>query len=883
MTGGSGDLLLFPCGGTNVGVWDKEISSVSAARPLHRLPLSPDSIAGMAIVDDRGTTVFDLPVCLGMGAGAARRAERFLLLRSGEETVGFAVEGKIETLRCTEDRVIELPEAVRTDVIRSCMLLDDKIVPIIQIRQLLARLQRGILDVPRPSRTGLSARHASADASTLRLFSLGEERFCVQDGVRSAVAATRLPVTPLPYVGGPVTGVVICDGAVIPVLDISGPLGIRSRGDDQRIIFSPVQGTVYGFAADRDLGTLEGAERLPIPLIGATAWIRESVLHQETVVPVIELGVLLLGREEADGLDVGTDPYSPASDFLSRFQRGSVEVMDFLLLGAHHALPREEVKEVLPPVPFRKIPGAPEIVLGIAARGTGLFPVLDLAAIFGRRTPISGRARMLRVANGDFQALVLVEETGDDRILTPEQQRQVPISLPHHVLYGCYLDGRAVRLIMNVHSLAVHFERTEVRELVASLAPPPEEPAQTISAPTPRPAPVDTVSQPGSAAVPEPEPEMEAAEHRFRRSGFSWPSSSAMNAARRRDEEREEQRRQAEETARREARTREEDAARAEEERKAAEELERAAVEARAAEEAARIEGEGKAAEERLKEAEAARLREEEAARVERERRAAEERERAAAEARAAQEAAAARAEEDRRAAEERAKEAEETARAEAERKAAEEAAEAARIEAERRATEERARADAEAKARAEDEQRAREIERAKEEAAAARKRLDERERQAAQDRFRQVVADEIRTKGGPSGERTTPAETVERPKPSRKALTIAAFVAALLVLFLYWASGPARKGTLPEEQTSVPQTAAPVQEPEAPLFLDVPPSMPAPDVIVYVVVKGDTLWGISERFTGDPFNYPRVAKDNSIATPDLIFPGQRIKLRQMK
>jgi nucleoid-associated protein YgaU len=47
------------------------------------------------------------------------------------------------------------------------------------------------------------------------------------------------------------------------------------------------------------------------------------------------------------------------------------------------------------------------------------------------------------------------------------------------------------------------------------------------------------------------------------------------------------------------------------------------------------------------------------------------------------------------------------------------------------------------------------------------------------------------------------------------------------------------------------------------------------------VVVKNDTLWSISERFTGNPFNYPRIAGENRIADPDLIFPGQTIRLKQ--
>ena len=65
----------------------------------------------------------------------------------------------------------------------------------------------------------------------------------------------------------------------------------------------------------------------------------------------------------------------------------------------------------------------------------------------------------------------------------------------------------------------------------------------------------------------------------------------------------------------------------------------------------------------------------------------------------------------------------------------------------------------------------------------------------------------------------------------------------------------------------------------DPPLYLAVPSggTMSAP--FVYTVVKGDNLWNIAKRFTGNPFNYPRVARDNSLATPDLIFPGQTIRL----
>ncbi len=47
----------------------------------------------------------------------------------------------------------------------------------------------------------------------------------------------------------------------------------------------------------------------------------------------------------------------------------------------------------------------------------------------------------------------------------------------------------------------------------------------------------------------------------------------------------------------------------------------------------------------------------------------------------------------------------------------------------------------------------------------------------------------------------------------------------------------------------------------------------------IYEVKKGDTLWDISERYNGDPFNYPIIASDNEIKNPHFILPGQRILL----
>lgn len=48
---------------------------------------------------------------------------------------------------------------------------------------------------------------------------------------------------------------------------------------------------------------------------------------------------------------------------------------------------------------------------------------------------------------------------------------------------------------------------------------------------------------------------------------------------------------------------------------------------------------------------------------------------------------------------------------------------------------------------------------------------------------------------------------------------------------------------------------------------------------IMHFVVKGDTLWDIAARYLGDPFLYPELAKLSRINDPDLIYPGDIIRI----
>jgi chemotaxis signal transduction protein/nucleoid-associated protein YgaU len=626
--------------------------------------------------------------------------------------------------------------------------------------------------------------------------------------------------------------VLLHEDVVVPVLDLGEKLSLRTEYQRSGLLFASAGRERFGFQVGSDRGALAGTKLLPLPPACRTPWCSSAAVADGSVIPLVDLTAVLARQHENPGL-VGQ--YTPASDFPARFRKGSVEVLEFALRGARYALPRDEVKEIVPRQPFRTLSGTPEIVLGVAERGGRLYPVLDLAAVFGDRSRPTEAWRMLRLSNGDFQALVLAESVEDDRILEPELQRSVPIRIPHDVLYGCYLDERAVRLILNVHSLTVHFEKTGVREMVAGLAPPaghpsaPEVPAERSAAAGPS-APVEEPAAPVTTELVE--QTLAAA------STAPGQASSAISDTRTRAggeaKAREEWLRQQEDTRR----LQEELARRLESERKTAE-----AAARKAAQEAAE-----KATAEQLKA-------EEEVRKI------AEEKERDAKErARIAEE----------RAAKERA-EAEARARAEAE----------AKIKAE----EERLRAEEEQR-RAEEERRRVESERGRAEDLAA----EERKRQEA---FRKEeeegsAASRIES-AGQRAQPSTPTPPVrsaaaasERSYTTAIVIGILAVIAAIFLLMQKRTAPPEIRPSPAVEQAAKKEPEK-KKELEPALYLNVPREMPKPETVVYVVVKGDTLWGISKRFTGNPFNYPRVARDNSIATPDLIFPGQKIRLVQEK
>lgn len=49
--------------------------------------------------------------------------------------------------------------------------------------------------------------------------------------------------------------------------------------------------------------------------------------------------------------------------------------------------------------------------------------------------------------------------------------------------------------------------------------------------------------------------------------------------------------------------------------------------------------------------------------------------------------------------------------------------------------------------------------------------------------------------------------------------------------------------------------------------------------IIVHTVVQGDTLWHIAKRYIDNPYKYTELARLSRIKNPDLIYPGDTVKI----
>jgi chemotaxis signal transduction protein/nucleoid-associated protein YgaU len=465
-------LLTITLGERRCGIWKDQVPAIAEVRETHRIPLSPSWVAGISVIADRTVTLADLSVCLCWPHVAEAEGTHALLMADKGMIPGFLVSGAIGECTVPPTAVLPIPGHLKTAVIDACAIEESVPIPIVDIAELYDRLLALQWKAPAPPAVLPEIpRTIAGETARVRMIALEGETFAAvaEKMWNDSVPLDKLVM--LPSVPASIAGICFSRGSLLSVVALPLYLGCPDGAERTRLIVAQFGGSLSAFPVDSDLGDSDAKSLAlkDLPPIFHLPWMHGAALGGHGISPVIDLAALASCRPEAVGDPPLPQRYSPDSRFRDLFGAQDLEVVEFFLLGTRCAIPRSEAKAVIPCRPFRRIPRTPEIVIGASELDGRLLPVLDLAAIFGRRSRLTPDWLMIRVSNGDFEALVACESVFGERRLERAIQREVPVAVPHGVFYGCYLDGNAVRLILNIEALTVHFERSLVKELEPAL------------------------------------------------------------------------------------------------------------------------------------------------------------------------------------------------------------------------------------------------------------------------------------------------------------------------------------------------------------------------------------------------------------------------------
>lgn len=465
------ELLLLDFRGTRYGVWRDDVISTKELKNIHQLPLTPACFAGVSVLDGSTVSFFDLGVCIGFPPLSRKRPVHILLMSEENQSAGLAVEGEIRHISIPSDAVFPMPDYLKTPAIETCAIHEGEAVPVINVSFIHSSKRKGELE-PLVSEFFVSGTAQAEELSCVkdvRVFRTGGETFAVTVSGISEVSIRPEPVSRLTLTPPYVKGIVFHRDRVLPVIALSQRLKLPPSGAQEVMLVANLGGAEFGFLVDSDEVTLSGEDftLIPLPPLERSEWMKSAVLRKGEIIPLIHFPALMSGHQDETPL---CERYRPRSRFSSLFGKKPVEVREFLLLGMRYCLPNSQVERVIDLLPWKRLPETTPVVVGAAEHKGELLPVLDLAVWLGTSSSVTPDWKMMLVKNGNFRALVLTEAVFTKRRLPSEMHRALPIALPHKYVYGCYPDDDAVRIILNVVAMAVHFDKSAVRDFLSIIS-----------------------------------------------------------------------------------------------------------------------------------------------------------------------------------------------------------------------------------------------------------------------------------------------------------------------------------------------------------------------------------------------------------------------------
>jgi chemotaxis signal transduction protein/nucleoid-associated protein YgaU len=459
-----GELIVVRIGRSKYGIWKDAVLSTKEIQGIHWLPMSPRRISGVADVEGRLATIFDLGVCLGHPPFERKRPGRVLVVSEGKKFEGFVYGEEAGRLELSSEELLPMPGCMRAPEFVSCAVHEGDPVPVIDLKLLYERALSLEWEPPRFITFEDIAPLDAVSVKGARVFISGGEAFSAPaDSIeKDPVGPGR--VCPLPLAPPHVEGLRLVGGRAAAVVNLARFLGL-GNGRDPGYMLLAREGD-FGFLIDSDQGVAaKGAAARPMPPLASTALMPSALVQNGDIIPLLNVPALMSAPADRDLARA----YKPRSRFHTDFGKKDAVVVEFSFLGMRYSLPDSEVEDMVKFRPYRRLEGIHPMMPGVAELNGDVLPVIDVAVCFGGRSRTGPGSEMICVKNGDFRVLLIAEEVFGRHTLSVSEQLELPVSLPYRYVYGCYTDESSVRLILNVEALTLHFDEKLVSEYFEAL------------------------------------------------------------------------------------------------------------------------------------------------------------------------------------------------------------------------------------------------------------------------------------------------------------------------------------------------------------------------------------------------------------------------------
>ncbi len=456
--------------GTLFAVQRDQVLDITGEETICHLPLTPPFFKGLTHLNGVTSYVFNLANLVGLKTGTSSSEGVLLVASRDKPGSAFSIDSIEEEETVSSDNILPLPPYLKSKYIESGVIKGESLIPLINLKRIYKDVHSQDWQAVTPALTLAPGKpeKKKKEAGKVRLFTLGGDSFAAEGIDPPASVFTPKRISPLPGTPDFVQGITLFQDKVLTVINTTSRIGKEAK-EGEKTLIAKIDDYFFGFLIEKDKGTklIREDERRDIPPVAKKEWLSEAFLRGKEIIPLLQLDKLLILEAEEENEEQLAESYAPDFSFDSLFLQRDVNISEFLLMGNRYALPASEAKEILSLRSYRNFPSLPSIIAGIAEHDGRLLPVLDIGLCFGYRSQSGKKQKMILLENGDFRALVLAEALYEKKVLPVDMQRRIPVIMKHRFLYGCYPENKEkqARLILNIYKLTLYFDEGMVKEL----------------------------------------------------------------------------------------------------------------------------------------------------------------------------------------------------------------------------------------------------------------------------------------------------------------------------------------------------------------------------------------------------------------------------------